>query len=153
MKKVFFVLILAIFYFSGSATAEIVETGKEVELKGTASKSFIYQALQPWIGHDASNIYFQKYKAKDVMMEGPRMQDIRVWIKEVKTTPNSTRYTHIIRFNIPYVRVVLDEKKELKAVDTLIYGVNMDNFTNYSNPDLISKSVKLFDFYHKNITE
>jgi hypothetical protein len=35
------------------------------------------------------------------------------------------------------MRVVLDEKKEMRVVDTLTYSVNMDNFTNYADSDSI----------------
>lgn len=155
IKKVLLALTLAVIYlnYAGSASAEIVKTSGEVEVKGNAAKSFICKALDPWIGTDTTNFYHQEYKARQVMIEHPKMEDIRVWIKEVQTTPNSQRFTHIVRVHLPYASVVIDEKKKMKVADNLMYGINMDYFTNYHNPDLVEKSVKLFDYNHKVISK
>ena len=46
MKKITLMLVMAFFFIVGNASAsELIETGKEVEVKEYAPKMFIYQAL------------------------------------------------------------------------------------------------------------
>lgn len=149
---VFTLTVLFIMNLPGFTFAEIVRTGDEVEIKDIPTKSFIYQALEPWTGYDSHNYYNKNYNAKSVLTEGPKMTDIRIWVKEVQTTSRGPIYSHIVKIQLPNMRVVLDEKIELRVFDTITYGVNMNNITDYSNPDAIQKSVKLLDFNHKEIT-
>lgn len=155
MRKFLMVLtfsVLSVMIFSGFASAEIVSTGDNVEINDVPTKSFLYQAIEPWTSFDSHDYYINNYNAKHVMTELPNMTDIRIWIKEVQTTPSEPIYSHIVKIQLPNMRVVLDEKTELEVVDTLTYGINVNNFAHYSNPELIQKSVKLLDFNHKEIT-
>lgn len=155
MRKLLLVFTLTVLFIMNLpvfTVAEVVRTSDEVEIKDTPTKSFIYQALETWTGYDSHNYYNKNYNAESVMTEGPKMTDIRIWIKEVQTTSSGPIYSHIVKIQLPNMRVVLDEKKELKVFDTITYGVNMSNITNYSNPDSIQKSVTLLDFNHKEIT-
>lgn len=133
--------VLSIIHFSGFVSAEIVSTGEDVEIKDNPTKVCIYQALKAWTGYDSHNYYNKNYNAQNVKTEQPKMEDIKIWIKEVQTTPSGPMYTHIVRIQLPDMREVLDEKKEMKVVDTISYGVNMYNFTNYSDTE-ISKIIR-----------
>src|SRR3954465_4256776 len=106
-KLTMVVLFLSIMLLPIQAKAEFIETGEEVEVKEYAPKMFIYEALQPWLTQDASDIYFKKYQArKSVEMEGPKPENVRIWIKDTK--PGDGNYTHVITVLLPYENVILD---------------------------------------------
>lgn len=153
MKKILMLFFLMILYFHSPAAAEVIETGKEIEVKNAAAKSFIYKTLDHWIVKESSDFYHEKYNANQVMMDPPEMSAIRIWIKEVKRKPVLSEYTHIVRIYLPFDGITLNEKTEIKAADTIVLAVNTDfiAFANSNNPHLIAKSVKLMDYDHKDM--
>jgi hypothetical protein len=156
MKKSLPILFAFLFLILCSPTGntnaeEIIETGKEVEIKEYAPKMFIYEALHPWVGFDTSDFYLKKYHArKSVEMEGPKRENIRIWIKIIKS--GETNFTHVITIFLPYEKVMIDGKKQMKAADRLTYAVNANQLAFCPNSDPNNKkSIKLIRYYHKAI--
>ncbi|WP_316572062.1 hypothetical protein [Neobacillus sp. YIM B06451] len=147
--KVPLMLVMVFFLIVGNASAsELIETGKEVEVKEFASKTFIYQVLHTWMVHDASDYYIKKYKAKSVGWEGPKLEKIRIWIKDIKPSTDRT-YTHVVRVFLPYEKVIIDDKKEIKAADTFIYAINANFLPFCPESGKSEKEIKLINSYHK----
>jgi hypothetical protein len=153
MNKVLLMLVMIFFFVSGNVSAaDIVETGKEAEIKDHATKMFIYGTLETWVVMHTSDIYREKYHAKSILREGPRPENIRIWIQPVKSASpelDGIEYTHIIRITFPYEKVVVDDKKEIKAVDTLVYAVNPYILTACYETGKSEKQFKLIKSYHK----
>ena len=151
MKKVGLMLGMLFFFMTGSGTsAEFFETGEEIEVKDQATKMFIYESLNTWMTHDISDFYHEKYKANSIEWEGPKPENIRIWIKEVKHTPyNRTPYTHVIRVFLPYENVIVDKKQDINSADTYIYAVNAHLLSSCPESGKSEKEIKLIDTYHK----
>ncbi|WP_059170746.1 hypothetical protein [Bacillus sp. FJAT-27445] len=133
-------------------TDEIIEKGTEIEVKEHATKMFIYALLNPWLVHDASDVYFKQYKAKkSVELDGPRPENIRLWIKDIKT--GDRKYTHIITVLLPYESVTIDGTKKLKASDRIIYAVNANQLSFCHGSEGRRNCVKLLHSYHKAIND
>jgi hypothetical protein len=150
MNKVMLMLVMIFFFVAGNVSAaDIIETGKEVEIKDNATKNFVYLSLRQRLIHDIWNMYREKYNAKGLEMEHPETKDIKIWIKEAITAPGTQRFTHVIRLYLPYPKVVVDEKKSMKTADICIYAVNAQDLSAYADRSLAQKSVKLIKCYHK----
>ena len=150
MKKITLMLVMAFFFIVGNASAsELIETGKEVEVKEYAPKMFIYQALHTWMTHDVSDYYHKKYNAKSVEWEGPKPEKIRIWIKDIKPNSGDRTHTHVVRVFLPYEKVIIDDKREIKAADTFIYAINADLLSLCPESGKSEKEIKLIDSYHK----
>lgn len=131
---------------------EFIETGEEVEVKENAPKLFIFESLQPWLTQDASDLYFKKYNArKSVEMEGPKPENVKVWIKEVKSIER--KYTHLITVFLPYEKVIVDGKKPMKTADRFTYAVNATQLPVCHGKDGFASCVKLIDSTHKVISK
>lgn len=157
-KKYLVLTGLIIFTFSSvpagkaETAMEFIETGEEVEVKESAPKIFIYETLDPWLTQDASDLYFKKYSArKSVEMEGPLPEDVRVWIKEVKSIDR--KYTHLITVYLPHEKVSVDGKKPMKTADKFTYAVNATQLPVCHDKDGMKDCVKLVDSYHKVISK
>lgn len=144
-------LVIVFFFIVGSASAsELIETGKEVEVKDYAPKMFIYQTLHVWMRHDVSEYYRKKYDAKkSVEWKGPNPEKIRIWIKDIKRGSDDRIHTHIVRVFLPYEKVIIDGKKEIKAADTFIYAINADMLSLCPESGKSEKEIKLIESYHK----
>ncbi len=151
INKVVLMLGMLLFFVAGNVSAsEFVETGKEVEVKDQATKMFIYESLQTWMTHDISDFYHKKYKANSVQWGGPKPEEIRIWIKGVKPTPENRKgYTHLIRVFLPYENVIVDDKREIKAADTFVYAVNAGLLSLCPESGKSEKEIKLINSYHK----
>lgn len=150
MNKVVLMLVLIFFFVVGNVSAaDIIETGKEVEIKDNATKSFVYLSLEQWLSQDIWNIYREKYNAKELRTQSPKTKDIKIWMKEAKTAPGTQRFTHVIMLYVPYPEVVINEKKSMKTADICMYAVNAEVLSAYANPSSAQKSVKLIKCYHK----
>ncbi|MFD0769010.1 hypothetical protein ACFQZ1_08890 [Bacillus sp. CGMCC 1.60114] len=151
MKKITLMLVIVFFFIVGNAYASnFIETGKEVEVKEYAPKMFIYQSLHVWMTHDVSEYYHKKYNAKkSVGWEGPNPDKIRIWIKEIKPGSVDRTHTYIVRVFLPYEKVIIDNKKEIKAADTFIYAINANLFSLCPESGKSEKEIKLINSYHK----
>ncbi|MBT2695708.1 hypothetical protein [Bacillus sp. ISL-55] len=158
IKKYLLSIGLIIFAFSsvpaGNAetATEFIETGEEVEVKESGPKIFIYETLDPWLTQDASDLYFKKYNArKSVEMEGPMPENVRVWIKEVKSIDR--KYTHLITIYLPHEKVIVDGKKPMKTADKFTYAVNATQLPVCHDQEGMKDCVKLVESYHKVISK
>lgn len=154
MNKVVLLLVITFFFVSGNVTADTIkETGKEVEIKDQATKMFIYGTLEPWVVMHASDIYQKEYHARSVSREGPKPENIRIWIQPLESgvdkSSDGIEYTHIIRISLPYEKVIINDKKEIKAVDTLVYAVNPFILTACFETGKSEKQFKLISSNHK----
>ncbi|MEK5063681.1 hypothetical protein [Cytobacillus sp. FSL R5-0596] len=154
MNKIVLLLVMIFIFDSGNVSAaDISETGKEVEVRDQATKMFIYGTLEEWVIMHASNIYQEEYNAKSVLREGPKPENIRIWIqpaKKVSKEPSDgIEYTHLIKITLPYEKVVIDNKKEIKAVDTLVYAVNPFILTACFETGKSEKQFKLINSHHE----
>ncbi|MGA5690667.1 hypothetical protein [Cytobacillus pseudoceanisediminis] len=154
MNKVVLILVMILFFVSGNVFATVIsEKGKEVEIKDQATKMFIYGTLESWVIMHASDIYRKEYNAKTVLREGPKPENIRIWIQPMKKVSKETsdgiEYTHLIRVTLPYEKVVIDDKKEIKAVDTLVYAVNPFILTACFETGKSEKQFKLLSSHHE----
>ena len=50
---------------------------------------------------------------------------------------------------LPYEKVIIDDKKEIKAADTFIYAINADLLSLCPESGKSEKEIKLIDSYHK----
>jgi hypothetical protein len=50
---------------------------------------------------------------------------------------------------LPYEKVIIDDKKEIKAADTFIYAINADLLSLCPESGKSEKKIKLIDSYHK----
>ncbi|WP_286228508.1 hypothetical protein [Neobacillus mesonae] len=154
MNKVVLMLVMIFFFASGNGSAaEMKVTGKEVEIKDQVTKMFIYGTLETWIVMHASDIYRKEYRATSVLREGPKPENIRIWIQPMKKVSKESsdgiEYTHLIRITLPYEKVVIDNKKEIKAVDTLVYAVNPFILTACFETGKSEKQFKLINSHHE----
>ena len=140
-----------VFFFivENASASELIETGKEVEVKEFAPKMFIYQSVHTWILHDVSDYYQKKYKAKSVEWEGPKPEKIRIWISAIKPNSGDGTHTHVVRVFLPYEKVMIDDKKEIKAADTFIYAIDANLFSLCHESGKSEKEIKLIKSYHK----
>jgi hypothetical protein len=158
LKKYSLLMGMIIFAFSAvpaikaETTTEFIETGAEVEVMESAPKIFIYETLEPWLTQDASDLYFKRYKArKSVEMEGPLPENVRVWIKEVKSL--NRKYTHLITVYLPREKVIVDGKMPMKTADRFTYAVNATQLPVCHDKDGLKDCVKLVDSYQKVISK
>lgn len=150
MVKITLMLVMVFFFIVGNASAsKFIDTGKEVEVKECAPKMFIYQALHTWMIHDISDYYHKKYNAKSVGWEGPKPEKIRIWIKDIKPSSVDGTHTHIVRVFLPYEKVMIDDKMEMKAADTFIYEINANLLSLCPESGKSEKEIKLINSYHK----
>lgn len=150
MKKLWLILIIVFFSFEGTTSAsELMEKEKGVEVKDQATKMFIYDSLATWMTHDISDFYLRKYNAESIQWEGPRPERIRIWIKEVSPGIENSSYTHILRVFMPYEKVLINNKEEIKAADTYIYAVNAIMLSQCPDSGKSVKEIKLIKSYHK----
>lgn len=158
-----YLLIIGFFLFSFSCVQsakaeavpkaiEYIETGEEVEVKDFSPKMFIYDALQLWLTLDSSDLYFKQYQAKrSVEMEGLKPENVRIWIKDIKSKDRN--YTHLVTVLLPYENVIVDGKKQMKTVDKFTYAVNANQLTVCQRSDGLRDCVKLINSYHKVIAK
>lgn len=154
MNKVVLLLVMIFFFVSRNVyAANIKETGKEVEIKDQATKMFIYGTLEPWVVIHASDIYQKEYHARSVSREGPKPEKIRIWIQPMESgagkSSDGIEYTHLIRITLPSEKVIIDDKKEIKAVDTLVYAVNPYILTACFETGKSEKQFKLISSNHR----
>lgn len=131
------------------SAADIIETGSETEVKDQAVKMYIYESLETWISQDVSDFYLKKYKANSIGWEGPKPENIRIWIKEVKAGFGNQTYTHVIRVYLPLDHVKINEKKEIQTADTYIYAVHARLLSLCPESGKTEKEFRLINSYHK----
>lgn len=137
---------------SAETKTEFIETGEKVEVKDPATKMFIHEVLQPWLTQDMADLYYKEYQAKkSVELEVPKPDNVRIWMKEVKSI--NSKYTHLITVYLPYEKVTLDGKKQMKTADTFTYAVNATQLPVCHDKNGFRNCVKLVDSYHKVISE
>ncbi|NRD79925.1 hypothetical protein HPT25_21555 [Bacillus sp. BRMEA1] len=152
MKKIFLMIVMIFFFIVGNASASgFIELGKEEEVKEYAPKMFIYEALRTWMIHDVSDYYEKKYEAKSVGFFGPKPEKIRIWIKDIKPNSSDRIHTHIVRVYLPYEKVIINDKKEMKAADTFIYAINANLLSSCPESGKSEKEIKLIHSYHKTV--
>jgi hypothetical protein len=162
MKNLFviFFTTLLIFGMSGSASAggsvpknpsvEVAGTGKVIEIKDQATKTFMYQILSnPYILHIASDFYHKKYNAKSIGWGELESEKIRIWIQEAKPTSGEASYTHIVKVYIPNEKIIINDKKEIKTSDTYVFAIEGDLFSLCSESGKTEEQVKLISHIHK----
>jgi hypothetical protein len=149
LKKILLMLTFAFFCISSNAYAQIIETGKEVEVKNQAAKTFIYQIFERYVSDNTAQYYHKKYKAKSIGWSGPDPKKVHVWIKEAKQFPGDTRYTHVIRVFVPYEQVTIDNKPPMNVGHTFIYAVNGYLFSDSPVPGKPETRIKLMKHYYK----
>ncbi|RYI27594.1 hypothetical protein EVU96_17610 [Bacillus infantis] len=149
LKKVM-LLVMGFVLLTGHVSAsEILETGEEAEVKDQAAKTFIYESLRVWLDQDISRLYHKKYKADSVEWIGPEREKVRIWIREVKSNPGPAGYTHVIRIFLPYENVIVNNSKEVKSADTVIYAVNARFLSLCPESGKSEKEIKLLRTFHK----
>jgi hypothetical protein len=150
MKKILLMLAIAFFCVGSNASAQIIETGKEIEVKDQATKTFIYEILNQYISLNTEQFYRKKHSAvQSIGWEGPDPKKVRVWIKEAKSIPGKTHYTHVVRVFVPYEKVTIDNKTEMKTADMFIYAIDANLFSHCSESGKTENQVKLIKHYHK----
>jgi hypothetical protein len=150
MKKILLILVIAFFTVGSGASAEVAGEGEVIEIKDKTTKTFMYQILSfPYIHHVASDFYHKKYNAESIGWGGLESENIRIWIQEVKPTPGEDSYSHIIKVYIPYEKIIINNKKEIKTADTFVFAINGDMFSLCSESGKTEKQVKLIKHYHK----
>lgn len=155
MKKWVLVAIMVLFWSQGHASAtELMETEKEVEVTDEATKTFIYQSLDPWITLHVSDMYKQKYQTKhSIGWTGPKPEKIRIWMKEVKPGLGEQTYTHVVRVYLPFDEVTLDNNVKMVTADTFIYAVNATQLSACPDGRKLNSQVKLIKWYHKVLSQ
>lgn len=150
MKKILLMLALAFFFLGSDASAEVIGEGKVVEIKDKTTKTFMYQILSiPYIHHIASDFYHKKYNAESIGWGELESENIRIWIQEAKPTPGEAGYTHIVKVYIPYEKIIINGKKEIKTADTFVFAIDGDMFSLCSESGKTLEQVKLINHYHK----
>jgi hypothetical protein len=154
LKKILLMLIMGTFLLTGHVSAsEMIKTGEEVEIKDGAAKSFIYESLRVWMDQDISKLYHRKYNADSVEWKGPEREKVRIWIREVKSNPGPAGYTHVIRIFLPYENVIVNNRKEVKSADTVIYAVNARFLSLCPESGKSEKEIKLLRTVHKVLSD
>ena len=70
------------------------------------------------------------------------MEDIKIWIKEVQTTPSGPMYTHIVRIQLSDMREVLDEKKEMKLTKEKLKQIIKEELKNIMKKEGLDQGEK-----------
>lgn len=60
---------------------------------------------------------------------GIESENIRIWIQEAKPNPGEASYTHIVKVYIPYEKIIINDKKEIKTADTFVFAIDGDMFS------------------------
>lgn len=147
MKKSLLIFAILFLFNTGNVVAESIKTGEEVEVKEYAPKLFIYDTLRMWLTLDSSVLYKKEYQAKSVEWEGPKPENIRIWIKDINS--KDSKYTHIITVLLPYENVVIGGEKQIKATDKFIYAVDANLLPVCHDSNGMGNCVKLINSYHK----
>lgn|SRR5690606_21188642 len=130
MKKILLILAIAFFTVGSGASAEVAGEGEVIEIKDKTTKTFMYQILSmPYIHHVASDFYHKKYNAESIGWGGLESENIRIWIQEAKPNPGEASYTHIVKVYIPYEKIIINDKKEIKTADTFVFAIDGDMFS------------------------